>query len=108
MGARLVGHPVAIGIPERPLLENHDPPAGAREALCKRDAAGARTDDQHVDLLVRGVAPHALEVLQPATVRVQQPRGIVLGGHPRGALDEAAEAVHDGGCSGLWLTGSSS
>ncbi len=76
--AGLVGDPVLVGVPERPGLQHEHAPALAREALRERGAAGARTDDQHVDRLLGPVAAHPLAPWEAPAVRVEQKRRVVL------------------------------
>ncbi len=54
----LVGHPVGVGIPERPGIQADDPPACPGEPLREHTAAGARTDHDQIHLVAIGVAAH--------------------------------------------------
>ena len=102
----LVRHPVLVGVPERPLLEDHDPPAGAREPLRERDAARPGAHDEEIDLVPRLVARHSLEVLQPAPVPVEQPRRVVLARHRERPLGEQGLHAHSSPRETVSSTGS--
>jgi hypothetical protein len=104
----LVAHPVAIRIPERALLEDHDPPPGPREPLRERDAAGTRADHEQVDRGRERVVRHAVEVLQPSLVLVEQERRVVVLRHQDRPLDDAHEAPHSSPRSCVSCTGSRS
>jgi hypothetical protein len=58
VGAAFVADPIGVGIPERAGVEHHDAPAGARQPLGQRGAAGAGTHDDNVYLIALGVAAH--------------------------------------------------
>ena len=90
----LVGDPVAVRVPERPLLQDHDPPPRARKPLRQRDPAGARAHDDEVDGVLPAVAPHPVEVPEAALVRVEEPRRVVLLRHREGALAEERPEAH--------------
>ena len=78
--AGLVGDPVAVRVPERPLLEHDDAPALAGEPLREQAAAGAAADDRDVDLVVVAVAGHRARLRDRAAVHVEQLVGVVSGG----------------------------
>ncbi len=77
--ARLVRDPIFVRVPEGPGLQHEHTPALAGETLRERCAASARTDDQHVDRLVRAVAAHTLAPRHTSPAWIEQERGVVLG-----------------------------
>jgi hypothetical protein len=81
-GALLVAHPVAVRVPERAFLEDHDLPAAARKPLCEDAPAGARPDHREIDDVVVAIPSHPIEVLQAALVWMEQKGRIVLGREP--------------------------
>jgi hypothetical protein len=78
-GSLLVADPVAVGVPERPLLEHDDLPPAARETLGNHAAAGARPDHHEIDDVLVAVPRHPVEVLEAALARVEQDGRVVLG-----------------------------
>ena len=86
--SRLIGDPVAVGVPERPGLEDGDPPAAAGEALGEDTAAGARADHDEVDLVLVAEPAHRLRLRHGAAVDVEQERRVVLR-RAHGALEKA-------------------
>src|SRR3981081_3724544 len=82
----LVGDPVAVGVPERALLEHHDLPAAASEALGERPAPGAGADDRQVYGVGVVIARHPL-LGNGAPVNIEQERGVVLGRSERAARE---------------------
>ena len=94
VAARLVGHPVLVGVPERARLEDHDPPAAAGQPLGEHRAARAGTDDHQVDLVVVGVAAHGRLAGQVAAVHVEQVPGVVVARADRALEHPAPERAH--------------
>ena len=92
VAARLVGHPVLIGMPERARLQDHDLPAAPGQALGQHRAARACADDDQVDLVVVGVAAHGLLAGQVAGCHVEQEPGVVVA-RPDRTLEHAAPEV---------------
>ena len=70
--AGLVRHPVAVGVPERPPLQDDDAPPGPRKPLGEHAAPGAAADDRHVDRLVVAEPAHPVKPRDAAPVRVEQ------------------------------------
>ena len=108
VAAGLVGDPVAVGIPERPRVEPHDPPAGACEPLQEDRPTGAASHDDQVDLVVVIEASHvsAQAVRCAAAVVGKQPGALVAftDAHPCRFLAASTRSPHGTGsaasCSG--------
>ena len=81
--ARLVAHPVLVGVPERASLEDDHPPSLPRQPLGEHRAAGAGADDAEVDLVVVAVAAHRLLAGEVAAVDVEQEARVVRRGADR-------------------------
>ncbi|MDT7706888.1 MAG: hypothetical protein QOG20_2495 [Pseudonocardiales bacterium] len=94
MAARLVRHPVLVGVPERARLQDHDPPPAARQALSKHGPARTRADDDQIDLVTVGVAAHGLLSRKVAGVHVEQEPGVVRPRPDRALEDAAPEVAH--------------
>ncbi|MCW2720582.1 MAG: hypothetical protein JWR81_4404 [Pseudonocardia sp.] len=94
MAARLVRHPVLVGVPERARLQDHDPPPAARQALSKHGPARTRADDDQIDLVTVGVAAHGLFSRKVAGVHVEQEPGVVRPRPDRALEDAAPEVAH--------------
>ena len=104
MGARLVAHPVFIGVPERARLEDDDAPASACESLRQDGSACAGPDDDHVHDVVIIVATHRGLARQVTTMDVDEESGIIRSG----ATCTFEPAEHDQDSSPAKATGSSS
>ena len=76
--ARLVGHPVPVGVPERPDVEHDDVPAASGQPLGERGPTRPGADDRQVDLVVVVIAGHPLAG-NGAAVDVEQERRVVVG-----------------------------
>ena len=78
VAARLVGHPVLVGVPERARLQDHDPPAPAGQALGQNRASRPGADHHQVHLFSFGVADHRVLARKITAVLVEQPAGVVV------------------------------
>jgi len=89
MRAGLVRDPVLVGVPERPGLDDHDPPTVARETLGEHRAPGAGADDDQINLVGFGVARHRVLAGQIPAVDVQQVARVVVARSDRTLQDSS-------------------
>ena len=73
----LIGDPVLVGVPERARLDDHDPPALPGQALRQHRPAGARADDEQVDLVVVAVATPSCPGRAGRAMDVEEVAGVV-------------------------------
>ena len=60
----LIADPVLVGIPEWACFQDHDPPAGTRQALCQDGAARPGPDDHQVNWFGGAEPAHAVAARQ--------------------------------------------